>query len=160
MIQIKKHSGNILSNRHRRVMLHLSRASRRSDESCRIQRTVHNQKQFKLVLEHERRKQNHLNRQFSLILIHIDRGTDYLHCIETITGHVRETDIIGMHDKTHVGIILPETSVNGAWVVENRLSALLDSHNVIAGLKINTLMYSEVHYAYTYQPLNTTYLVV
>lgn len=105
-------------------------------------------------MEQERVKQNHLNRHFSLLLFRITDWRKYQHCLDTIGSNIRDTDIAGIYDNYRIGVILPETASSGAWVVENRLAALLQERHITTDSKISTHLYLDYEPAYTYQPLN------
>ena len=77
----------------------------------------HSVKQFRWLLEMERARVDRAGSQFSLVLFdtgNSDNGVPQ-HISQILEARLRITDEAGWFDNRQVGVVMPDTSVQGAW---------------------------------------------
>ena len=87
------------------------------------------EEQFHRILKIERERSDRSLHQFSLILIdleYLENNRSLNHgALDKIINRVREIDEIGLYDRSHIGILLPYTTGEGAHkLVENLVATL------------------------------------
>ena len=94
-----------------KVFVPLSRASALS--------SIQPHERFHDILERERARSDRKEGQFSVVVFHVgNSGTDSAqvqHLADILTNRIRSTDEAGWFDAHRIGVLLPETSVVGAW---------------------------------------------
>lgn len=82
-------------------------------------RSILSGEQFRWALERESQRVDRLNSgDLTLLLFRVSAGQRRLSSLRlarTILSRIRITDDIGWYDREHLGVLLPETSVAGAW---------------------------------------------
>lgn len=103
-------------------------------------RGIYERKKFIALIELERNRVHRDKQQFSLLLINCngdDNGhADLTELIPKITKRMRRIDQIGWYDKTHLGVLLPNTPFAGAQVFINDIRKRQDDSNNAANFKI------------------------
>lgn len=86
-------------------------------------KTIYEQELFHKLIQHERDRVHRNDRQFSLLLIHINEKDNTEDCIkkivQKISKRVRKIDQLGWYDDNYLGVLLPNTSYIGAKVFAN-----------------------------------------
>lgn len=86
-------------------------------------KTIYEREKFLELIELERDRVHRDDQQFSLILINVNekdnRISDTIKLVDKITKRVRRIDQIGWYDNNHLGVLLPQTSKEGAQIIAN-----------------------------------------
>ena len=105
-------------------MAWLSRFCNRVTQIARPRRSkalpgIHSVAQFYTILERERARADRNGHQFSMVVF--DTGdaqadsTQVQHLVRVVVKRIRLTDQAGWFDSHRIGVVLPETSMVGAW---------------------------------------------
>lgn len=81
---------------------------------------IHPEKAFEAILRYERARVDRSGGQFSLVTLEVDRYLsdrgELEKLLQMVQKRIRETDQLGWLDERTVGILLPGTDLQGAWI--------------------------------------------
>jgi len=102
--------------------------SKKSDPLC----GVYSEKEFRALLDHERRRSNRTKEKFSVAVFDVgDVETEEMDkaCLlpDNLVGTSRSTDEVGWFDKNRIGVLLPDTTAKGAKHFTRYFSTTLSS---------------------------------
>jgi len=102
--------------------------SKKRDPLC----GVYSEKEFRALLEHERRRSDRTKEEFSVAVFDVgDVETDEMDkvCLlpDNLVGTSRLTDEVGWFDKNRIGVLLPDTTAKGAKHFTKYFSTTLSS---------------------------------
>ena len=83
--------------------------------------TIHKPESFRKLIEMERNRVHRNDRQFSLILFKPEtkkiKPESARRLIKKISSRVRRIDQTGWLDHLHIGVLLPNTTLDGAYII-------------------------------------------
>lgn len=86
-----------------------------------LARAIHERDKFHDLIELERNRVHRDERQFSLILISVNRSKNknaaLVKLVQKASKRVRRIDQIGWFDDAHIGVLLPNTKFSGAQII-------------------------------------------
>ncbi|MGD8833657.1 MAG: hypothetical protein PVJ84_10725 [Desulfobacteraceae bacterium] len=88
-----------------------------------IAKTIHERDTFHELIKLERDRVHRNDRQFSLLLIRINKKDNakapIFKIVQNVSKRVRKIDQLGWYDDNHLGVLLPNTPHTGALVFAN-----------------------------------------
>ena len=97
---------------------------------------------FHELLKCERFRCDRSNKEFSLVLFNIKKSNGFLlktkNLVDIIKSKIRNYDELGWFDENHISLLLPETSIDAAKNVINKISLALEKANYIPDFSILT----------------------
>jgi GGDEF domain-containing protein len=86
---------------------------------------VHSREQFREILQRELMRSGRSGIPFSILLFNIPEGKPGKRFFEKleklIAGRVRATDVIGWYSNTELGVLLPDTHLEGAYLLAEQI---------------------------------------
>ena len=84
--------------------------------------------QMNIAIHRETARADRSGGEFALVLFRV-RKKDHtalstVRLAKTVLGRVRATDDVGWYDENHLGVLLPDTSANGAWRFADQVCSL------------------------------------
>ena len=75
---------------------------------------IHPEKKFHSIIRRECSRSDRLNKSFSLIVFKVGDNAELLSLTKFLYDRIRMSDQIGWFDNKNIGLLLPETSYDGA----------------------------------------------
>ena len=102
-----------------------------------------NRSEFLKLLELERDRVHRNNHQFSILLFSVNpkKKFEIIELANHISKRVRRVDQVGWYDDCHIGVLLPNTSTNGAISIGKDICSHHDRSN--SQLNYETLSYPD-----------------
>jgi len=91
----------------------------RSEMQCSIA-GFYSQDEFQAILTREKARADRNGHGFSLVAIEVSRKEDASSLVKYFQNKIRSSDEIGWFDHNTLGILLYNTSANGAWQFVNK----------------------------------------
>jgi len=96
------------------------RANEKRGRSHTENSSVHSTNEFEAVLRYERARVDRSGGHFSLVALELDRYLEdkgeLKKLLQTLRNRIRETDQLGWLDERTLGVLLPGTDMEGAWI--------------------------------------------
>lgn len=90
-----------------------------------LTKDIHEREKFHELIELERNRVHRDERQFSLVLISVNRSknenADLIKLVQKASKRVRRIDQIGWFDNNHLGVLLPNTTLGGAQIIAQEI---------------------------------------
>lgn len=113
-----------------------------SIQQTHILSRVHSRRKFRAILERERTRSNRNGRDFSVIVFYLNllnNKADFVQFLSVLNNRIRSTEEIGWLKKNQsIGIVLPDTALNGAKNLAHNLCFLLKRSSTPPEYKIYT----------------------
>lgn len=120
------------------------------------QQGVFDEKTFRFVLRRERARADRTGRPVSLVVFHLpkhrSKSSDRW-LLNALARRIRITDMIGWIDSSSLGILLPETSTDGAVAFLEKIVPILSDAESIPGIRVHTYPQQESHGGSGEQPI-------
>lgn len=105
------------------------------------QQGVFDEKTFRFVLRRERSRSDRTGRPFSLVVLHLpkhrSKSSDRW-LLNALARRIRITDMIGWVGPASLGVLLPETSTDGAVAFLEKIIPIISDAGSVPGIKVHT----------------------